>query len=74
MKEHGVAIIKKTTKLNNSSTLREGTILRGIYRIEKQLTTGGFGNTYIAINTEFEERVAIKEFFIKYVKGLVHDI
>lgn len=45
--------------------LREGTILRGIYRIEKQLATGGFGNTYIAINTEFDERVAIKEFFIK---------
>ena len=51
--------------MNNSSMLREGTILRGIYRIEKQLATGGFGNTYIAINTEFDERVAIKEFFIK---------
>ena len=45
--------------------LRKGTILRGIYRIEKRLATGGFGNTYIAINTEFDERVAIKEFFIK---------
>ena len=45
--------------------LRVGTILRGIYRIDSYLSSGGFGNTYVATNIEFEERVAIKEFFMK---------
>lgn len=39
----------------------------GKYRIERVLGEGGFGNTYVAINTEFDERVAIKEFFMKDV-------
>ena len=49
--------------INQSSMLRVGTVLRGIYRIEKYLSSGGFGNTYIATNTEFNEKVAVKEFF-----------
>lgn len=48
---------------DTSSMLRIGTILRGIYRIDKYLSSGGFGNTYLATNTEFDEQVAIKEFF-----------
>jgi len=44
-----------------------GTILRGIYRIDSYLSSGGFGNTYVATNIEFDERVAIKEFFIRGV-------
>ncbi len=28
---------------------------------------GGFGNTYVATNTVFNERIAIKEFFMKGV-------
>ncbi len=47
--------------------LRVGTILRGIYRIDSYLSSGGFGNTYVATNIEFDERVAIKEFFMKGV-------
>lgn len=47
--------------------LRVGTILRGIYRIDSYLSSGGFGNTYVATNIEFDERVAVKEFFIKGV-------
>ena len=47
--------------------LRIGTILRGIYRIDCYLSSGGFGNTYVAMNIEFDERVAIKEFFMKGV-------
>ena len=47
--------------------LRIGTVLRGIYRIEKFLSSGGFGNTYVATNVEFDERYAIKEFFMKGV-------
>ena len=41
-----------------------GTILRGVYRIDDYLASGGFGKTYVATNIEFNERVAIKEFFI----------
>ena len=47
--------------------LRVGTILRGIYRIDSYLSSGGFGNTYVATNVEFDERIAIKEFFMKGV-------
>ena len=39
----------------------------GKYKIIELLGQGGFGNTYIATNTEFEETVAIKEFFMKGV-------
>lgn len=54
-------------QINNSSMLKVGTILRGIYRIDSYLSSGGFGNTYVATNIEFDERVAIKEFFMKGV-------
>ena len=53
--------------INNTSMLKVGTILRGTYRIDSYLSSGGFGNTYVATNIEFEERVAIKEFFMKGV-------
>lgn len=46
--------------LQSGATLQDGK-----YRIESILGEGGFGNTYIAINTDFDERVAIKEFFMK---------
>lgn len=51
--------------INNQSMLKVGTILHGTYRIDCYLSSGGFGNTYVATNIEFEERVAIKEFFMK---------
>ena len=53
--------------INNASMLKVGTILRGTYRIDSYLSSGGFGNTYVATNIEFDERVAIKEFFMKGV-------
>lgn len=53
--------------INNTSMLKVGTILRGIYRIDSYLSSGGFGNTYVATNIEFDERIVIKEFFIKGV-------
>ena len=43
------------------------TLQSGKYRIERVLGQGGFGNTYVGYNTEFEETVAIKEFFMKGV-------
>lgn len=46
--------------------LQPGTLLQGgRYRIESLIGGGGFGNTYVATNTAFGDRVAIKEFFIK---------
>ena len=41
------------------------TLQGGKYRIERVLGQGGFGNTYKGYNTEFDEAVAIKEFFMK---------
>ena len=48
--------------------LQPGTLLQGgKYRIVRVLGQGGFGITYVGYNTEFEETVAIKEFFLKGV-------
>ena len=41
------------------------TLQGGKYRIERVLGQGGFGNTYEGVNTVFNERVAIKEFFMR---------
>lgn len=53
--------------INNSAMLRVGTVLHGTYRIDGYLSSGGFGNTYVATNIQFDERYAIKEFFMKGV-------
>lgn len=47
--------------------LKTGTILHGTYRIESYLSSGGFGNTYVATHTLFGTKRAIKEFFMKGV-------
>lgn len=54
-------------EIDSTSMLKVGTILHDTYRIDSYLSSGGFGNTYVATNIEFEERVAIKEFFMKGV-------
>ena len=51
--------------MNNQNILPIGVVLHGTYRIESYLSSGGFGNTYIAKNVEFDEIFAIKEFFVK---------
>lgn len=53
--------------MNNQNMLQVGTILHGTYKIESYLASGGFGNTYLAKNIEFDETYAIKEFFVKGV-------
>ena len=53
--------------INELNMLRVGTILHGTYKIESYLSSGGFGNTYLAKNIEFDETYAIKEFFVKGV-------
>ncbi len=53
---------------NSMQHLQPNTTLQGgKYRIERVLGQGGFGITYEGYNTEFEETVAIKEFFLKGV-------
>ena len=53
--------------INKESMLRVGTILHGTYRIDRYLSSGGFGNTYVATHVDFDETYAIKEFFMKGV-------
>ncbi len=51
--------------MNNESMLPVGTMLRGgTYKITKQLSSGGFGNTYMVQNVNFNETYAMKEFFM----------
>ena len=45
--------------------LPTGSILHGNYRIDGYLSSGGFGNTYVATHILFNETYAIKEFFMK---------
>ena len=46
--------------------LQPNTILQGgKYRIERVLGQGGFGITYLAIQTSLQRRVAVKEFFMR---------
>ena len=46
--------------------LAEGTLLQGgRYRITRLIGMGGFGCTYEAIQTGLDERVAVKEFFVR---------
>lgn len=48
------------------TNLTEGTLLQGgKYRIEKTLGQGGFGITYLAMQSGLERQVAVKEFFMK---------
>ena len=61
-------ISEQTVIINPHAMLPVGTLLQnGKYRIERYLSSGGFGNTYVATNIEFEEQIAIKEFFIRGV-------
>lgn len=47
--------------------LRTGAVLHGTYRIDDYLSSGGFGNTYVVTHTHFNEKYALKEFFMKGV-------
>ena len=41
------------------------TLQMGKYRVDRHLASGGFGNTYVITNVQFDEQFALKEFFIK---------
>lgn len=51
-----------------ASVLPAGTTLQmGKYRVVRFIASGGFGNTYEVLNVEFDERMAMKEFFMRGV-------
>lgn len=51
---------------NQQSLLPIGTLLQmGKYRVDRHLSSGGFGNTYVITNLQFDEQFAMKEFFMK---------
>ena len=49
--------------MSNLLSLPTGTVLAGDYRIERVLGAGGFGVTYLALETAVERYVTIKEYF-----------
>ena len=44
-----------------------GVVLHGAYRIDKHLASGGFGNTYAVTHLGFNEKMAVKEFYMNGV-------
>ena len=52
----------------------------GKYRVERYLSSGGFGNTYVVRNVEFDEVFAMKEDFLlckaseKYGRELLNEV
>ncbi|MGE3914844.1 MAG: WD40 repeat domain-containing serine/threonine protein kinase [Hyphomicrobiaceae bacterium] len=44
-------------------SLPKGTVLNGIYEIDRLLGTGGFANTYLAKDLSLHRSVALKEYF-----------
>ena len=55
--------------MTNQNLLPIGASLcNGKYKITEHLASGGFGNTYVAVDTAFDETVAIKELYIKGTK------
>jgi serine/threonine protein kinase len=45
-------------------TIPPGTILRGRYRIERALGSGGFGHVYLAVDLQTGQQYAVKEYFV----------
>lgn len=54
--------------ISQENMLPVGTLLLGkTYSVEKQLASGGFGNTYVVKKVYFNETYAMKEFFMKSI-------
>lgn len=59
-------VFMQNEQFDYQSLLPIGTLLQmGKYRVDKYLSSGGFGNTYVITNLQFEEQFAMKEFFMK---------
>lgn len=53
--------------------LKEGTVLKNRYRIDKILGAGGFGITYLAEDNTLRQSVVLKEFFPRETAGREKD-
>ena len=54
--------------------LRPGTLLRGRYLIGRALGQGGFGITYIGLDTTLDLRVAVKEYYPNGYSNRNHEV
>ena len=51
--------------VDQQNMLPIGTVLHDSFRVERHLSSGGFGNTYVVTHIHFKEQTALKEFFMK---------
>ena len=50
-------------------TLPQGTVLKGHYRIERALGSGGFGHVYLSVDLRTNQQFAIKEYLVTGANG-----
>ena len=56
--------------MTKEGMLPKGCMLyNGKYRVESYLASGGFGNTYMATDTVFNEKVVVKELYVRGMCG-----
>ena len=56
--------------MTKEGMLPKGCVLvGGKYRVEDYLASGGFGNTYMATDTVFNEKVVVKELYVRGICG-----
>ena len=56
--------------MTKEGMLPKGCMLaNGKYRVETYLASGGFGNTYLATDTVFNEKVVVKELYVRGMCG-----
>lgn len=60
--------------VNPTHQLKTGTLLKNRYLIGKSLGQGGFGITYIGLDTMLEMRVAIKEYYPNGFSNRNHEV
>lgn len=63
--------MKENVPESSSHQLKAGTVLHGKYFVGNPIGEGGFGITYIGMDTVLGKRVAIKEFFLPEVQTVI---
>ena len=59
--------MSETGSFESTRLLPVDTVLHGKYRVQRYLSSGGYGNTYAVSSVDFGQRLAVKEFFIRGV-------
>ena len=60
--------------MNQTHQLKPGTLLRDRYLVGRALGQGGFGITYIGLDTTLDLRVAIKEYYPNGISNRNHEV